>query len=408
MTRMKKICTICMTIFLAFIANVAGGEELIVRHAVGGKADALELYEQYWYQSLGDKLIVVRNKTGEQVASVMLTPFQAASSCKDMVICDQFLYVLLESGEVVALDLVRSDMPSVVTRTNLNDLGVFPTQLVLVDEVPFAIGKGGAVRLTDNSLLLTCDTHVTGLNRTAAQGYVYCSGGNIMDADTDEVLGVAETIVALDEDANADIGASVYTRSLGGQTEIGLLSRHLLALGTASGRIVLDGELQNVLSRSSRLIVTTDSAVYVVGIAPDELRVLQTFEVSGVRDTDIIASNYLAMCGEFGRGIFRIDNDRGGFGGQLIRIVPAMNSMAPGVSDARGVYVQSGDTSFRYGFNQTVTELDTPAMVIEVPTKAVVLGLETSIVEESGAVEVIDRYGTTTLDFPSRATTVSS
>jgi hypothetical protein len=83
-----------------------------------------------------------------------------------------------------------------------------------------------------------------------------------------------------------------------------------------------------------------------------------------------------------------------------------MNSMAPGVSDARGVYVQSGDTSFRYGFNQTVTELDTPAMVIEVPTKAVVLGLETSIVEESGAVEVIDRYGTTTLDFPSRATTV--
>ncbi|MBT6165045.1 MAG: hypothetical protein HOH93_03935, partial [Phycisphaerae bacterium] len=60
MTRMKKICTICTTIFALVFTCIAQAEELTVRHVVGGKADSLEINGSYWYQSLGDKLVVLK------------------------------------------------------------------------------------------------------------------------------------------------------------------------------------------------------------------------------------------------------------------------------------------------------------------------------------------------------------
>ena len=54
MTRMKKICTICTTIFALVFTCIAQAEELTVRHVVGGKADSLEINGSYWYQTNDD------------------------------------------------------------------------------------------------------------------------------------------------------------------------------------------------------------------------------------------------------------------------------------------------------------------------------------------------------------------
>ena len=376
--------------FILALASHAQGEKLSVLHAVGGKADALEIYDAYWYQALGDKLVVIHKQTGKQVATQMLTPYVGASYCKDMLICKSELFVLLNSGEIVLFSLERPNVPRFLRRIQPNEMGIEPSQLAQVGDWPVALGEGGVVQLTDARHLVKCTDIVTGVALSIDRGLVYCANQQIVDADTGEVVGQASKLVELDDDANADFGASVYIKQIHGKTELGILSSSMQRVLSPTSTVVLEGEFQNILSRSSRLLVATDCAVYVVGVAPAELRILRTIDIEGVIDADIIASNYLAMCGDFGRGIYRIQDDNGGAGGRLIRITPATGKMAPGVADIRSMHIPSGNTSLQYGFDRSMILLDTPAVTITAPTTAIVLGLEATIVDATGEVALCE------------------
>ena len=415
MTRMEKICRDILMIFMSMAVIIAVTVEdvhagdLHVRHAAGGQAIALELGNKYWYQSLGDKLVVIRKQGNGQVATRMLTTYPAAASCTDLMIAENMLYALMDGKEVVTFNLRFENVPEVVRRQSSALLGIIPHELVMVGDWPVVIGEGGAVRLTDGSQLVTRDGTITGVAMSMNRGVVYAMDGILYDGGTHDDLGLATTIVELDDNANADIGALVYTKDLDGDTEIGLMGGGIRVVDSAIGRIVLHGKYRNLLSRKSRILLTTDTAVYVIGIAPDELRLLRTIDLQGVYDVEIIASNYLAMCGEFGRGVYRIEDDRGGKGGRLIRIEPSVGVMAPGVFDLRGVHVPSGNGSFYYGFDQTITPSDSEVQLIEVPKNAIVLGLEATIEDSTGDVVVEDAKGRETrLTLSSAATTIVS
>lgn len=399
MTRMEKICRDILIIFISitFIAVLpiqdVNADDLHVRHATGGQAVALELGNKYWYQSLGDKLVVIRKQGNGQVATRMLTTYPAAASCTDLMIAGNMLYALMDGKEVVTFDLRFENVPKVVRRQSSASLGIIPHGLVMVGDWPVVIGEGGAVRLTDGSKLVSLDGTVTGVAMSMNRGVVYAMDGLLYDGDTHDVLGSATTIVELDDNANADIGALVYTKDIDGDTEIGLMGGGIRAIDSAIGRVILKGTYRNLLSRKSRLLLTTDKAVYIIGIAPDELRLLRTIDLHGVYDVEVIASNYLAMCGEFGRGVYRIEDDRGGDGGHLIRVESSVGVMAPGVFDLRGVHVPSGNGSFYYGFDQTITPSDSEVQLVVVPKNAIVLGLEATIEDTTGDVVVEDAKG---------------
>jgi hypothetical protein len=384
MTRMEKICTICTTIFALVFACSAQAEELTVRHVVGGKADSLEINGSYWYQSLGDKLVVLKKNSGEQVATILLTSYEGESFCKDILITNNTLYALLDSGVVVTCTLADPALPKVLSRAPVQGLGSQASELVQVGAWPIALGRGGAIRLTDGNPIVGETTNITGVALSTESGVAYCLDGQIIDLNTKEILGQADVLVALEDSANADFGSSIAIQLHYGSTVVSLLTPAMTPFGTQESSVVIEGNYQNILSRGSRLLVTTDVGVYVIGIAPDELRVLRKFDIKGVRDADIIASNYLALCGEFGRAIYRIESDKGGDGNQLMRVVSATGTFAPGVSDIRGVHVPNGDTSLWYEFDETVTFFDTPATVIDAQTSAVVLGLEANVNPETG------------------------
>jgi len=384
-----------MCVVVLFISQDSPGDDLHVRHAAGGQSIALELGKQYWYQSLGDKLVVIRKQGNGQVATRMLTPYPAKASCTDLLIAGNMLYALLDGTEVVTFNLRYENVPEITRRQSSSSLGIVPRELVMVGDWPVVIGDGGAVRLTDGSQLVECDEEVTGIAMSMNRGVVYAVGDVLFDGDTHEELGSATTLVELEDNANADIGTLVYTKDLDGRTEVGLIGGGMRTIDHTIGRVILEGSYRNLLSRGSRLIVSTSEAIYIVGIAPDELRLLQTFELQGVHDVAVIASNYLAVCGEFGRGVYRIEDDRGGLGSQLIRVEPSLGVMAPGQFDLRGVHVPSGSGSgsVYYGFDQTIMPSSSTVAPVDVPTKAIVLGLEAMIDEESGDVVVEDARG---------------
>ncbi len=408
MTGMEKICTTLLVVFSAmWLSQPVCAENMNVRHATGGQSMALEIEGEYWYQTLGDKLVVIRKEGNGQVSTRMITAYSAEAVCTDLMTHDQSLYALLDGKEIVIFSLRFENVPKVIGREDIASLGIVPQGLVMVGDWPVVIGKGGAVRLTDGQKLVSCEGEVTGIALSVDRGLVYAMDRKLFDADTSEFLGSATTLVELDEDANADFGTLVYTRSLEGETEVGLMGSGMRDINTQTGKIILDGEYRNLLSRKSRLLVSTDQAVYILGIAPDELRLLGTFDVEGVRDVDIIGSNYLAMCGEFGRGVYRIKDDRGGLGDQLIRVVPTAGEMSPGVFVLRGVQVPTGNGSLYYGFDQSVRSSEEWVQTVESPTEAVVLGYQATIDSSSGDVVITDSKGIPTrLSLSSSAMTI--
>ena len=407
MTRMEKICRVAVVLFVLLVVQVALSSDFQVRHAAGGQAHALEVDDSYWYQAVGDKLVVIRRQGNGQVATRMLTTYPAAASCSDLLLASNNLYALLDGKGVVTFSLRDAVVPVAEERFTSEKLGILPRDLVMVGDWPVAIGDGGAVRLTDGSQLLQTDGRVTGIAMSMNRGLVYAQDGLLFDGDTGEHLGVATTLLPLDDNANADIGTLVYTVNGESITEVGLLGGGVRSIDSAVGKVELRGAFRNMLSRGSRLIVTTDEAIYIIGIAPDELRLMKTIEVENAYDVDIIAANYLAICGEFGRGVYRIQDDRGGSGGQLLRSEASLGVLGAGQFDFRGVHVPSGSGSIYYGFDQSVRTSDVEVGEVQTPKKAIVLGLEAAIDDASGNVVITDAKGFREfLDLPTAATTI--
>lgn len=389
-----------------FNTSLLDAEELHIRHVVGGQTTALEIRGDYWYQSLGDRLLVLRKQGGTQVATIMLAQKPAAAFCNDLLVDGDTLYAVLEGQEVVVLDLANPRAPKIIQRKNRTALGISPQHLSRVGSWPVVIGHGGAVRLTDGTQLIQCDEEITGIVLSIDKGLVYASNRRMFDADTNEFLGSATRLMELGEEANADIGTLVYTRNMDGETEVGLMTSSMRDVDIHRGKVTLQGDNSNITIRGSRIIVSTNKGVYVLGIAPKELRLLRSFDVHGVKDVGVVASNYLAMCGSFGRGVYRIESDSGGNGETLFRVVNSISSMFAGRFDRKGVIVPTETGSIYYGFDGRVEISDSTVESVEVPVRAVVLGSEVLINPQSGEATMINSIGEVNLDVPYRVFTV--
>ena len=388
MTRMRNACLYLVLISTLFIFGSACGDGMQVRHSFGGRALALEIVDDYWYQAIGDKLIVLTKNGGSKVATIILAQDPASGSCKDLLHSGDRMFALLDGREVVVIDISVITSPKIIHRHTARSLGIIPRDLILVNGWPVVIGDGGAVRLSDGSRLVECEGAVTGVTMSINLGVVYASDRRIYDSDTGEFLGSATQLIGVDNQANAVLGTIVYTRDLDGETEVGLMSSSLRDIDAIEGKLTLKGKRLHTSIRSSRIFIATDAAVYVIGIAPTELRLLRTFDVRGVRDLGVIASNYLAMCGNFGRGVYRIDSDRGGTGNKLFRIERSHGAMSAGEFDRYGVKIPAETGTVHYSFNESVEFTDEASEGVRSPTKAVILGWSAEIEIESGDVVI--------------------
>jgi len=384
-------------------------QTLSVLHSAGGQASALAIGDTYWYQAIGERLLILKKNGGAKVGELSLTS-RAGGICTDLLLDGTLLYALLDGNEVVVLERSRTRAPQIVERMRAEDLGVRPRKFAIVGGSPVVFGEGGAVRLQDASTVVSCEGVVTGITNTLGDGVVYAKERKLFDAATNTFLHSASEVFSLSENANAPLGTLVYVRTQDGATEVGLMTSDLKEVGSTLSKELLQGEYTDVLVRGSRVYVVTNAGVFVLGVSPKELRLLREFPLEGVRSVGVVASNYFALCGDFGYGLYRIENDSGGVGRTLFRVVPTNTALQAGFFVGRGVQVESDDGSLYYSFGGELSPCysdHTSAFMqtVHVPKSAVVLGAEAEI-EEDGSVTMHTSQGNMQLVLPSPATTV--
>ena len=237
MTRMRNACLYLVLISTLFVFGPACGDGMQVRHSFGGRASALEIVDDYWYQAVGDKLIVLTKNGGSKVTTIILAQDPASGSCKDLLHSGDRMFALLDGREVVAIDVSVITSPKIIHRHTTRSLGIIPRALLLVNGWPVVIGDGGAVRLSDGSRLVECEGAVTGVTMSINLGVVYASDRRVYDSDTGEFLGSATQLICVDNQANADMGTIVYTRDLDGETEVGLMSSSVRDIDAIEGKL---------------------------------------------------------------------------------------------------------------------------------------------------------------------------
>jgi hypothetical protein len=405
---MHPIRFIVCLCFLLLSSEIVLGEGLEVRHSAGAQSRTLALRGDYWFQALGEQLIVLKKNSGDQVASVQLT-MPACGICTDLLAVGDTLFALLDGEEVIELDISSPQSLNIVSRKRADEIGIRPRQFATIGDIPVVMGDGGVVRLVDGSPVVECDDEVTGVFNTLHNGEVYALNRRLYSADTHTFLGSATEVHPLSDSANAPSGTLVFVRALEGKTEVGLMTSELKEIGSL-GKVVIEGAFTDVLLRGSRVFLVTNKGIYVLGVSPKELRLLRKFPVNGVRSIGIVASNYFALCGDFGYGLYRIEDDPGGVGRTLFRVVPANGAMKPGFSTGRNIEVQAENGSFYYSFGGDFSPCysDHASQMmrsVHVPTSAIVLGAEAEI-EEDGSVTMRTSEGDMQVTLPSPAITV--
>ncbi|MBC8200883.1 MAG: hypothetical protein H8E86_02460 [Planctomycetes bacterium] len=402
---MRKICLFIVFFLSLGVSHPLWASSLRVTHACGGPATALVIGGNYWYQAEGANLHVLHKNKGTLLTTVKLAS-PATALCTELLLDGNLLYVLLDGKEVLEFDVINPMQPELIRTRTSDVLGILPHSLATVRNEPVVFGEGGVVALRDGKKIITCDCDIASAAKSTTEGIVYVSNRSIVSSKSGETLGRAAQLIELDPTANVDLGTILYLRSIGDETEVGLLAGDLQPIVSTLARVVLEGVPTNILTRGSRVFVTTTTGIHVLGIAPKELRLLRSFAIEGVENIGLLASNYFALSGNFGRGVYRISPDAGGPGETLFRIVPSHGVLGAGVYDVRTLQVPTGRGSILYRFNEGIEYSQDQIEPIEIQTSAIVLGGEARIQSQSGEVVISTDSGNVALALTQPAVTV--
>ena len=389
---MRPLRDTITVLFLLIFTSVTFADGLNLRHLAGGVTNSLEIEGNYWYQSVGDRLFVLNKSTGKKVAEIQLSNQRGSAVCTDLMIHNESLWALLDGESVLELSL--GSIPSIVSRIKFDELSVIPLQLAIISDWPVVLGAGGVVRLRDRKPIVECDGTVTGVALSLDRGIVYAADRRVYDAGTHEFLGSATLLAELDQKANVDLGTLVFTRDLGNRTEVGLMTPEGRDVDAFQSTVILAGGAGSLTTVGGRVHVCTDEGVYILGVAPRELRLLKTINVEGAKDVGVIGSNYLAICGDQGREIYRLRMDRGGDGDTHLRQVYATATMERGHADRLGISIPTSNGIVHYAYGNALDILQNQTIEVdENPSKLVVLGWSTARDLDTGEMIIRDALG---------------
>ncbi len=391
---MRTLRDTITVLFLLIFSTASFAEGLHLRHFVGGMTRSLEMNGKYWYQGVGDRLYILQKNSGKKLFEIQLSSTRGAAVCTDLIVHDETLWALLDGEEVVEVSLSETGMPTIVSRLTARDLGIIPRRLAVISDWPVVFGEGGAVRLSDQRKIVSFDGSVTAVALSLDRGIVYAADRRMYDGGTDEFLGSATLLAELDQRAKAEIGTLVFTRDLGDRTEVGLMTPEGRDVDAFQGTVTLGGGNASLKTQGSRVHICTDLGVYILSITPRKLQLLKTIDLAGAKDVGVIGENYLAICGDQGREIYRLSDDRGGKGDTHMRSVSATSMMSRGSADRLGIDIPTEAGIMRYNYDGVIaTSAASSVLPDPNPTKMVVLGWSTSLDDVTGEMVIRDAVG---------------
>jgi len=383
---MKRFCFIILCLFIQPLS----ADGLHVRDAAGGRAHAMCLSDSYWYQAVGDRLEVLLPQSASDVATVMLAEHPAGGECTELIMVGSTLYALMEGDSVVVLDCTNPRVPVITQRLQQDTLGLQPNGLKAIGSWAVAYGEYGAVLLPESKTIVDTPKRVQDVSMSIDHGVVYISEGMIFDADSDAMYGNSTELHILDEHTDAPFGTLVSLLVSEAGVELRLLHSDFSVVNESSSAVQLSGSYHSTHIESNRVFVMMADSIEVFSISPETLSHIKSIPVAGVYDIGVVGSNYLALTGDFGFGIYRLNGDRGGVGGSLLRVTRASSAFAPGKHNVWGVQIPSQVGSVYYKYDEQFEFKDEQAEVANSNKEAVILGWRAAIDPATNEVFMVD------------------
>lgn len=328
----------------------------------GGSHRATLVANGRWYCGLGSNVLVVDLAKGRTIRTVELREAgEGGPVCDLMIAEDGRLLAVLEDTAVVELEFDARGMPEVALETDAATLGLGPRWVREIDGVVYVGGMGGIVPLAaPGAPRLAATLAELAIEEAAplvetADGLAAPTGRRVHRIEDGRYLGAATALVPLPEGTGTP-GALAFVLQGRTAAEVGLMTPDLRV--TASHPI--PGTVRSLRVFNGKVWVVDDEAIVALPIDGESLgeplliRVLGALEVARVDDAVI------AVCGHFGRALYRLEATPEGPGDTFFAVEREPSDLRTATHDGRIVVAAGPGGTWRYEPSRRAEIVDPP------------------------------------------------
>ena len=271
---------------------------LRIEQHVGGTHHATCVAGGRLFQTFGNELLVVDVTNGRELGRTEGVAFGAGGPLSDLVVEGDRAFAVSSATALVEFDVSGNGDPAVVASVASDSLGLEPQLVSVVDGEAYVSGAGGVVRLSDRTRYLTGTSpmHVV----PSAAGLVTCSGRKIVALEDGRYLGAATALSDLPEGIGPKDGFAFVLQGSNGAS-VGLMGPAFAEVARAS----VPALVRRLRVCGDRLFAVTDRFLYTWRIDGAALVDHEEIPLKGGRDIALIRPNHYAVCGTFGRAMYR-------------------------------------------------------------------------------------------------------
>ncbi|MGA0285571.1 MAG: hypothetical protein ACO3QA_00900 [Phycisphaerales bacterium] len=359
---------------------------------VGGTHHVQTVHDGRWYCGFGSELLVLEPTRGFLRHRMALREFGEGGAICDLIVRGDSMYAVLEDTAVVELSLADPDRPEIVGEIASEDLGVMPRSIREVEGALYVSGRGGVVlfddpgrpRLADR--LAESDATEAGPVVPTEHGPAASTGRRVHRIDGGRYLGAATALEVVPNSRNGPAPSRLAFALQGANAaEVGLAGPDLRSIATRA----VPGEVRRIRVDGDRLWVVEDTAILGYPIQGDRLGDPLFVSVSGARDVAVLDENHLAVCGRFGRAIYRIATTDQGPGDTFFAVVREPSGLEKATHDGRSVLTGGPEGAWLYDAGRGARLTEPPdSESLEPETEAVAAWGTANIVDSGRRVEV--------------------
>ena len=316
----------------------------------GGSHRATLVANGRWYCGLGSSVLVVDLAKGRVIREVELRePGDGGPVCDLLLAEDGRMLAVLEDTAVVELDVDDRGIPEVALETDAVTLGVQPRWARELDGVVYVGGVGGIVPLSAPGAprlamtLAELDLEEAGPLVETAEGLAAPTGRRVHRLEDGRYLGAATALIPLPEGVGTE-GGLAYVLQGRTAAEVGLMSPDLRV--TASHPI--PGTVRAIRAFHGRLWVVDDEALVVLPIQGESLGEPIIARVIGALDVTPVDEQVVAVCGHFGRALYRLETTPEGPGDTFFAVQREPSDLRVATHDGRIVVASGPGGTWRY------------------------------------------------------------
>ncbi|MFZ4465518.1 MAG: hypothetical protein ACOYO7_00500 [Phycisphaerales bacterium] len=272
--------------------------ELQVAQHAGGTHHVLHAEGTRWIQAFGHRVMTIDVTNGRELGRVDAVPFGEGGAVVDMAVHGDHAYVVSDHTSFIEIDVSDASEPRVVRTVPAAELGVDPRHVSFAADDVWVSGPDGVVRISDRVVFMKGKP--VGRVVSTPAGPVAVAGRRLVTIPEGRYLGAATDLAPLPPGTGPEGGFSFALQGSNGAT-VGLMT----AAFAETSHKAIPGVVRSVRVLDDRLFALNDRAIHAWRIEGTQLVDGEEIPLRGGRDIGVLRPNHYAVCGSFGRAMYR-------------------------------------------------------------------------------------------------------